>query len=410
MKYPLHVTSEIGELKTVILHRPGKEVENLTPEYLQRLLFDDIPFLPAIQKEHDYFANALRNQGVEVLYLERLLEESLHSIQLQEQFVDQILEESKSNINGARHNVKEYLLHGSVQDLVEKVMSGVLKTDIEQEKKVHLYELMADHYPFYLDPMPNLYFTRDPAAVIGKGISINKMNESARERESIFMDYIMKYHPRFAKHNIPKWFTRDSRFSMEGGDQLILNKHTVAVGVSSRSTPQAIEKMAINLFKDQEDITKVVAVEIPKSRAFMHLDTVFTMVDYDKFTIHPAIEGPDGDMRIFILEKGEEENRVTIKQRNNLAETLKEVLELKDIVLIPCGGGDPIAAAREQWNDGSNTLAIAPGVVMTYDRNYVSNKLLRQHGLEVIEIPSSELSRGRGGPRCMSMPVYREDI
>ncbi|WP_243292769.1 arginine deiminase [Bacillus sp. FJAT-47783] len=410
MKYPLHVTSEIGELKTVILHRPGREVENLTPEYLQRLLFDDIPFLPAIQKEHDYFASALRNRGVEVLYLETLVEESLHTDELREQFVDQILEESKSNINGARQNLKDYLLKGSTKELVEKVMAGVLKTEIEQDKKVHLYELMADHYPFYLDPMPNLYFTRDPAAVIGGGISINKMNESARVRESIFMDYIMNHHPRFATQDIPKWITRDSQFSMEGGDQLVLNKHTVAVGVSARSTAQAIEKMAINLFEQQKDITKVIAVEIPKSRAFMHLDTVFTMVDYNKFTIHPAIQGPEGNMRIFILEKGEEKRRVKIQERNNLAETLKEVLGLDEIVLIPCGGGDPIASAREQWNDGSNTLAIAPGVVMTYDRNYVSNDLLRQHGLEVIEIPSSELSRGRGGPRCMSMPIYREDI
>ncbi|WP_335872442.1 arginine deiminase [Bacillus sp. 2205SS5-2] len=410
MKYPLHVRSEIGELKTVILHRPGREVENLTPEYLQRLLFDDIPFLPAIQKEHDYFANALRNRGVEVLYLETLVEEALHTEKLREQFIDQMLEESKSNINGARQNLKDYLLSGTTKEMIEKVMSGVLKTEIEQDKKVHLYELMADHYPFYLDPMPNLYFTRDPAAVIGPGISINKMNESARVRESIFMDYIMKYHPRFASHDIPKWITRDSRFSMEGGDQLVLDKHTVAVGVSARSTAQGIEKMAVNLFKNQKDITKVIAVEIPKSRAFMHLDTVFTMVDYDKFTIHPAIQGPEGNMRIFILEKGEEEGRVKIAERSNLAETLKEVLGLENIVLIPCGGGDPIAAAREQWNDGSNTLAIAPGVVMTYDRNYVSNELLRQHGLEVIEIPSSELSRGRGGPRCMSMPIYREDI
>ncbi|MGI8316909.1 arginine deiminase [Halobacillus mangrovi] len=410
MAYTMNVTSEIGTLKTVLLHRPGKEVENLIPEYMQRLLFDDIPFLPAIQKEHDYFAEVLRNRGIEVLYLDQLITESLHNDELKEQFVEQILVESKANVNGAYKNLKEYLLKFPTDEMVRKVMAGVLKTEMEEEKKTHLYELMADHYPFYLDPMPNLYFTRDPAAVIGEGVSINRMREGARRRESLFMEYIMKYHPRFEGQDIPTWFHRDEHFPIEGGDQLVLSKEVVAIGVSSRSSAKAIEKLAVQLFDHPSTIKKVVAVEIPKSRAFMHLDTVFTMVDYDKFTIHPAIQGPDGDMRIFILEKGEEPGRVKISERNNLTETLKEVLGLEHITLIPCGGGDQIAAAREQWNDGSNTLAIAPGVVVTYDRNYVSNEMLRKNGVEVIEVLSSELSRGRGGPRCMSMPIVREDI
>ncbi|WP_374722941.1 arginine deiminase [Peribacillus tepidiphilus] len=410
MKHPLHVTSEIGELKTVLLHRPGGEVENLTPEYLHRLLFDDIPYLPAIQKEHDYFANALRNRGIEVLYLDKLMTEALHSEEIRVQFIEQLLIESKSNINGAYQNLKEYLLSFPTDQMVRKVMAGILKSEIEEEKKVHLYEFMADHYPFYLDPMPNLYFTRDPAAVVGNGITINRMREGARRRESLFMEYIIKFHPRFSKHSIPIWYNRDERFPLEGGDQLILSKEVIAIGVSARTSAQAIEKLALQLFDQQSNIQKVVAVEIPKSRAFMHLDTVFTMVDYDKFTIHPAIEGPDGNMRIYILEKGKEPNRLVIHERTNLTETLKEVLHLDEIVLIPCGGGDIIASAREQWNDGSNTLAIAPGVVVTYDRNYVSNEMLRKNGVEVIEVLSSELSRGRGGPRCMSMPILREDI
>jgi arginine deiminase len=170
-----------------------------------------------------------------------------------------------------------------------------------------------------------------------------------------------------------------------------------------------LKRLAINLFKRQTDIKRIVAVEIPKIRAFMHLDTVFTMVDYDKFTIHPEIQNKKGEMDIYILEKGEEDT-VKVTHKTNLMQTLKEVLGLKEVALIPCGGGDVIAAPREQWNDGSNTLAIAPGVVVTYDRNYVSNKLLREHGIEVIEVISSELSRGRGGPRCMSMPLVRKDI
>ena len=410
LKHPIHVTSEIGTLRTVLLKRPGKEVENLTPEYLQRLLFDDIPYLPIIQREHDYFAETLKNRGIEVLYLEKLVVETLSNTEIKKQFIDDILRESKANVNGAAHVLKEYLLSFSTADMVDKVMSGILKKEIEPEKKSHLYELMEDHYPFYLDPMPNLYFTRDPAASIGNGLSINRMREPARRRESLFMQYIINHHPRFVGHDVPVWLDRDFGFSIEGGDELILSDEVVAIGVSARTSARAIEKLALNLFKKQDGFKKVVAVEIPKCRAFMHLDTVFTMVDYDKFTIHPEIQGPQGNMNVYILEKGVDDQHVNITHRTNLQEALKEVLGLNELILIPCGGGDEIAASREQWNDGSNTLAIAPGVVVTYDRNYISNELLRQHGIEVIEISSSELSRGRGGPRCMSMPIVREDL
>lgn len=409
MKHPIHVTSEIGELQTVLLKRPGKEVENLTPDYLQQLLFDDIPYLPIIQKEHDYFAQTLRNRGVEVLYLEKLAAEALVDKKLREEFVDRILKEGQTDVNVAHQTLKEYLLSFSNEELIQKIMGGVRKNEIETSKKTHLYELMEDHYPFYLDPMPNLYFTRDPAASIGDGLTINKMREPARRRESLFMEYIIKHHPRFASHDVPVWLDRDYKFPIEGGDELILNEETIAIGVSARTSAKAIERLAKNLFSRQNKIKKVVAIEIPKCRAFMHLDTVFTMVDYDKFTIHPAIQGPKGNMNIYILEKGKDEETLKITHRTSLTEALKEVLGLSELVLIPCGG-DVIASAREQWNDGSNTLAIAPGVVVTYDRNYVSNALLREHGIEVIEVLSSELSRGRGGPRCMSMPIVRKDI
>ncbi|MBP3040544.1 arginine deiminase [Bacillaceae bacterium Marseille-Q3522] len=410
MRNPINITSEIGTLKTVMLKRPGREVENLMPEYLQKLLFDDIPYLPIIQKEHDFFAETLKKRGIEVLYLEKLIVESLHSEQLKKQFADDILQESPSNVNGAKETLREYLLSFSTTEMVEKIMSGVQKKDIDISKKKHLYEMMQDHYPFYLDPMPNLYFTRDPAACIGNGLSINKMREPARRRESLFMNYIIKHHPRFADHNIPVWLDRNHEFSIEGGDQLILSDEVIAIGVSSRTSAKAIEKLALNIFKKNSHFKKVVAVEIPVSRAFMHLDTVFTMVDYNKFTIHPAILGPHGKMNIFILEKGEEDHSAKITYQNNLEKVLKELLHLQELILIPCGGGDEIAASREQWNDGSNTLAIAPGVVVTYDRNYISNEVLRRHGIEVIEVKSSELSRGRGGPRCMSMPIVREDL
>jgi arginine deiminase len=258
--------------------------------------------------------------------------------------------------------------------------------------------------------MPNLYFTRDPAASIGNGLSINRMCEPARHRESLFIKYIITHHPRFAVHNVPVWLDRSSPSPIEGGDELILSDEVIAIGVSSRTSARAIEKLAINLFKSNTSFKKVLAIEIPKCRAFMHLDTVFTMVDHDKFTIHPAILGPLGNMNVYILEKGNDEEHVNISHCSNLQQALKEALQLNNLVLIPCGGGDEIASSREQWSDGSNTLAIAPGVVVTYDRNYISNELFRQHGIKVIEILSSELSRGRGGPRCMSMPIVREDI
>ncbi|TYS47976.1 arginine deiminase [Bacillus infantis] len=409
MKHPLHVTSEIGELKSVLLHRPGKEVENLTPQYLKRLLFDDIPYLPAIQKEHDYFAGVLSNRGIEVIYLDKLMTETLSQPDIRGRFTEQILMESQSNVNGSFEAVSEYLNSLPADELVRKVMAGVRKNEIDLKEKVHLHEIMADSYPFFLDPMPNLYFTRDPAAVIGKGITINNMNEPARRRESIFMDYIIKHHPRFKEHDIPVFFNRDEHYTLEGGDELVLSREVAAIGVSARTSAQGIEKLARELFARQEDIKKVVAVEIPKSRAFMHLDTVFTMIDHDKFTYHPAIESSDGKMKIYILEQGNS-GELKITEKDSLVETLKEVLNLPELVLLPCGGGDVIAAAREQWNDGSNTLAIAPGVVVTYDRNYVSNDMMRQNGIEVLEIMSSELSRGRGGPRCMSMPIVRGEL
>lgn len=411
MDQPLHITSEIGKLKTVLLHRPGAEVENLTPEYLSRLLFDDIPYLEKMQAEHDAFADALRARNIEVLYLDQLAAESLQTPELKEQFVSEMLESSKQGGRRVTTALHDFLLAMDTPEMVRKVMAGIRKNEVQlpQEGAKQLHEMLGNAYPFYLDPMPNLYFTRDPAATIGSGLTINRMHWPARRRESLFMQYIIAYHSRFAGKNIPVWYSRDNRFSMEGGDELVLSPEVVAIGISERTTAEAIEAVATKLFTES-GFKKVVALEIPKTRAFMHLDTVFTMIDHDKFTIHPAILDAGGQMNVFILSPSDMPEHPQIDHRTNLTEVLQEVLGKDRIDLIPCGGGDPIASAREQWNDGSNTLAIAPGVVVTYDRNYVSNALLREHGLEVIEVPSSELARGRGGPRCMSMPLVREDI
>ncbi len=408
---PLHITSEIGRLEKVVLQRPGAELENLTPEYLHKLLFDDIPNLPAVQKEHDEFARALENHGTEVLYLEDLAAGALQDEQVRVQFVDEFLElPRKTNVNeeSVFVSLKEYLLKKSPDEMVRDMINGIRIDEAEVRKTHKLYDLLEDHYPFYLDPLTNLYFTRDPAAVIGNGISVNHMTQEARRNEPLFMKYIISHHPDFDAHDIPFLYDVDQPFFMEGGDQLVLSDEVLAIGISARTSAHAVEMLAGKLFDKTYGFKKVMAVEITKKRAFMHLDTVFTQIDHNKFTIHPEIEGEGGEMRIFILEQGEN-GEIKIERRCNLLETLKDLLGINDIELIPCGGNDPIASAREQWNDGSNTLAISPGVVVTYDRNYVTNKVLKEHGVEVIEVPSSELSRGRGGPRCMSMPIVRKD-
>lgn len=412
MNQPLHITSEIGKLKIVLLHRPGEELENLIPDYLTDLLFDDIPYLELAQREHDAFADALRLRGVEVLYLDQLATEAINTEALREQFVDEMLAASKQGSRRVTQTLRSFLLDLPTHAMIRKIMAGVRKDEITLPPEHHqqLHNMVEkDHYPFYLDPMPNLYFTRDPAATIGNGLTINKMKYSARRRESLFMRYIIDHHPRFAEATVPVWYNRDEKFSMEGGDELVLSKDTLAIGISQRTTAEAIETMAMELFAGS-DFKRVIAMEIPKSHAFMHLDTVFTMIDHDKFTIHPEIRDNGGKINTFILEKVEGQRFPRITHDTDLEHVLRTALSLPAVTLIECGGGDRIAAAREQWNDGSNTLAIAPGVVVTYDRNYVTNQKLRDHGIEVIEVSGSELGRGRGGPRCMSMPLVREDI
>jgi arginine deiminase len=395
---PLHITSEIGTLKTVLLHRPGAELENLTPDYLKELLFDDIPHLAVAQKEHDAFADVLRSRGIEVLYLDQLTTEALSNPQIKHAFIVEMVAASKQEGSRVSEALINYLENMDTHAMVRKVMAGVRKDELPlpEEHQQQLHSMVEKNtYPFYLDPMPNLYFTRDPAATIGNGLTINRMHWPARRRESLFMQYIIAHHPRFAGHDVPVWYDRNHKFSMEGGDELVLSRDTMAIGISERTTAEAVETMAIELFKGSS-FTKVIALEIPKSHAFMHLDTVFTMIDHDKFTIHPEIRDANGHLNVFILEKVDGQKYPRITKEHDLEKVLREALHRDSVSLIECGAGDAIAAAREQWNDGSNTLAIAPGVVVTYDRNYVTNQALRDAGLEVIEVAGSELGRGRG--------------
>ncbi|MBC1537459.1 arginine deiminase [Listeria seeligeri] len=403
----LNITSEIGKLWTVLVKRPGSELENITPEYLHSLLFDDIPYLKMMQKEHDYFVKTMQDAQIEVLYLENLAAEALRESGDKEIFLTKMIQES-SQLDASALYVRDYLMSFDEKEMIKKLMSGVKKSEIPARKKKHLNEMMENQYPFFLDPLPNLYFTRDPAAVIGNGVTINKMFQPARRKESMFMELILQHHPRFSKQEIPIWTDREAQFPMEGGDELILNKETILIGVSERTDARAVEQLAENLFRRETQIKRVLAVEIPETRSFMHLDTVFTMVNYDQFTIHPAIQNQQGELNVYILEQGD--NGLEITPRKDFQRVMAEVLEVPEVDFIPCGGEDVIVSAREQWNDGANTLAIAPGEVITYDRNQVSNELLRSAGIKVHEVISSELSRGRGGPRCMSMPLVRENL
>lgn len=407
---PIHVKSEIGILKRVMLHRPGQELEHLVPGELERLLFDDIPYLRAARQEHDVFAGILREQGVEVVYLEDLMAGTLKGRpQLRERFIRQFIEEG-GNIAQKFKDQLFRLLDGieDERELVQKTMAGVRMNELKAGGHSPLADRVRPDSRFILDPIPNLYFTRDPFASIGCGVSLNYMYSRTRRRETIYGSYILEEHPDFAG-STPFYYRRDYPFSIEGGDILNLSRRVLAVGISQRTTPEAIELLAQNIFGDDTaEIETILAFDIPSIRAYMHLDTVMTQIDYDKFTVHPGILG---SLRVYEICRGDHRDTLNVTELDSsLPVILGTHLGLDQVTMIRCGGKDRVASEREQWNDGSNTLCIAPGKVVVYDRNYITNGILRENGVEVLEMPSSELSRGRGGPRCMSMPLWREDV
>ncbi|AKL94896.1 arginine deiminase ArcA [Clostridium aceticum] len=399
----ISVYNEIGQLKSVLLHCPGEEIENIVPDYLRRLLFDEIAYLKQACKEHDQFAGILRQEGTEVLYLTELMAEILESQEVRDGFLEDFMDEGPVGTEGIREALREFFSTMSPLEMVRKCIAGVRTEELAAIKPKSLGDMVRNPYPFYLDPIPNLYFQRDPFASIGEGVTLNVMHSKTRNRETLFAKYLFDHHPRF--QNIPRWYNRDKSHPIEGGDLLVLSEKIVAVGISERTDAVAIEKMAKSIFNSNEPFDTVLAFDIPKTRAYMHLDTVFTMVDHDKFTIYPGIVSP---LDVYSISKGTE-LKITY-EASELSSILKKYLNLPAVDLIPCGNGDVIAASREQWSDGSNTLAISPGKVICYDRNHVTNAALRKHGVEVLEFESYELSRGRGGPRCMSMPLKREKL
>ena len=405
---PIYVKSEIAPLKRVMLHRPGQELEHLTPGTLDRLLFDDIPYLEVAQQEHDRFAQVLRENGSEVVYLEDLAAETLRTNPgLREVFLREFVTFSP-NVD-YRQELYEYLL--SIRDekeLILKTMAGVSFRELGASPKFTLPAMLNRQNNFVLEPMPNLYFTRDPFESIGEGVAINRMYSVTRCQETIFARYIFRYHPEFGGGKVHLYANGTESYSLEGGDVLNLSAEVIAIGISQRTTPEAIENIARKLFADEEaTVRTVLALEIPCMRATMHLDTVLTQVDHDKFVVFPDMLD---SLRIFEITPAAQ-GRLHIRDMgDNLREALEYHLHRDHIQLILCGGGDNVVAQREQWNDGSNTLCVAPGKVVAYNRNVVTNRIFEEHGITVLKIPSGELSRGRGGPRCMSMPLNREAL
>ena len=404
------VRSEIKPLKKVLLHRPGRELLHLTPDRLPELLFDDIPFLKVAQQEHDTFAQILRSNGTEVVYLEDLMAEvlKLHPEQTKP-FLYQWLSEGNIKTRRWQDKLYEYLI-GNFEGkaLVEKTMEGITLKEMGGASAYSLQDLIAPADDLIVDPMPNLYFTRDPFASVGTGVFLHKMRFPTRCRETIYADYIFRFHPDF-EGLVKRYYDRDGHANIEGGDVLNLTEDTLAIGISQRTSPDAIEEASRNLFADPEaKIRTVLAFDIPSCRAFMHLDTVFTQIDYDKYTIHLAILGP---LTVYEITPGVSDPTDLHIRRidSKLEDILEKYTRTDHVKLINCGGDDLIASAREQWNDGSNTLCIAPGKIVVYERNDVTNAILRDEGIQVLEMPSAELSRGRGGPRCMSMPIIRAE-
>ncbi len=401
------VKSEIGKLKKVLIHRPGGELEHLTPEYLSTLLFDDIPYLKRAQIEHDSFAQTLRDCGVEVVYLCDLVTQALDTDpDVKKQFIREFLLNAGNRVLGREKELYKKLLDlPNTKDMVLKTMQGVLDTGFDFKKSNPLLNLTRTKAGFLIDPIPNLYFTRDPMASIGNGASLNHMSSVTRNRETLYMKYVFDFHPDF-KGKVKKYYNPLCPYSIEGGDIHNLSAETLAIGLSERTCAEAIELLAKNIFADEESTIKnILAIDIPNTRAFMHLDTVLTQADTNVFIVHPGILDNVKVYRVFPGAKG---NIKAEAIKGSLESIFCRFLQLDNVKFIKCGGNSAIAAEREQWNDGSNALCVEPGKVIVYDRNTITNSILRDNGLQTLEIASSELSRGRGGPRCMSMPLERD--
>lgn len=404
----INVNSEIGKLKKVLVHRPGKEVERLYPELFERLLFDDIMHLEVAQEEHDYFTDQLRREGVEVFYIEKLVADVLdQDPKLRDKFIEDFLKLA---------NIKHPAIYEAAQkfyvaiknnlELVNATIAGLKKTEINPNFTNSLVDQLVkeDPYPFYIDPIPNILFQRDPIASIFNSMNLHNMYADTRKRERLYYQYGFYFHSQFK--DLKYLMEPTDQGHMEGGDVLVISSTTIFVGISQRTTGEAVEILARKLFAQYPKLKQVIGIEIPKSHATMHLDTVLTQMDYDKFLVD--FEMAKENYRFFHIQKTANNIKLNVRKQN-IKSILQEFVN-KDVKVVIVGNSEEIRARREQWNDGANCLCIEPGKIVVYNRNVYTNELIRKNGVKIIEIKSSELSRGRGGPRCMTMPLEREEI
>ncbi|MCI2418640.1 arginine deiminase [Saccharopolyspora sp. K220] len=391
-----HVQSEVGPLHAVLLHRPGTELKRLTPRNNDQLLFDAIPWVDRAQEEHDAFADVLRGRGVEVLLLRELLTEALHDARARAAAVLAGVDERKLGAD-ISDTLRSHLSSVDNTAMADILIAGMTFEELPAAEGQSLVRRMHHPHDFAIDPLPNLLFTRDSSMWVGERVAIAALAMPARRRESALTDLVYAYHPRFS-HAARAYGAHSA--PVEGGDVLLLAPGVVAIGVGERTTPAGAESFARSVFADDLAHT-VLAVPIEQTRSSMHLDTVCTMVDRDAVVMYPAIQD---SLHAYTLRPLDGD--LLVSGPTPFLTAAAEAMGIDHLRVIDTGL-DPVTAEREQWEDGNNTLAVAPGVVVAYERNAETNARLEDAGIEVLRISGSELGSGRGGPRCMSCPITR---